>query len=251
MLERYKWLEKATAKIRFGPDRRAVQRELEAHLDDAKECRTAAGLPEEEAEAAVLQAMGDPEAIAEELGRLHRPWWGYLWRASQIALAGALALYILLLGVWAERSNIWAFPGMYLYHYLTWEPYEVEDILEEREIPCTAQIRTGGYTIRAERAVLRKTSQTDPEWTLYLTLDITMSRWGEMLYVGSAVPSVRSSEGEVERYGALVEEAVWGFWQKSEMIVFGLSEDTEWLKLDFGSGVLRRTMRIDLKEAAA
>ena len=90
MLERYKWLNTATAKIRFGPDRKAVQRELEAHLDDAKERHTAAGLPEDEAEAAVLEAMGDPEVIAEELGRLHRPWLGYLWRASQIVLAGTV-----------------------------------------------------------------------------------------------------------------------------------------------------------------
>ena len=31
------WLDTATAKIRFRPDRRAVRRELEAHLEDLRD----------------------------------------------------------------------------------------------------------------------------------------------------------------------------------------------------------------------
>lgn len=242
-MNRIDWLNTATRKIRFGPDRKAVQRELEAHLEDLRE---ASGLEE----GAALQAMGDPIEIAEELGRVHRPWLGYLWRASQIALAGAAAVYILLM-VLLVTGRWWLLPGVQLYDYLTWEEWEVEDILEEREIPCAAQIETGGYTIRASRAVLRKTSETSPEWALYLPLDITLGRWEEALFGWHALTGVRSSAGEAEDYGTLVNYAVWGFWQKSEFIVNGLSEDTEWLELDFGHGALRRTMHIDLTEEAA
>ena len=249
MLERYKWLNTATAKIRFGPDRKAVQRELEAHLDDAKERRTAAGLPEEEAEAAVLEAMGDPEAIAEELGRLHRPWLGYLWRASQIVLAGTVLVYVLLLGVRVVRDGRWLRPGARLYHYLTWESDAPEDA--ERELSCRERVETGGYKIQVERAALRESSMDD--WGMYLdlSLDITLSRWEESLFVWNAVPSVRSDSGEALHHGAFANEAVWGFWQKAELLVFCLPEDAKWVELDFGYGELRRTMRIDLTEEAA
>ena len=34
--------------------------------------------------------MGDPKEIGRALARLHRPWLGWLWRLSQIALAWAV-----------------------------------------------------------------------------------------------------------------------------------------------------------------
>ena len=81
------WLDTATSKIRFTPDRKAVRRELQDHLEDRMEAGKAQGLSPYEAEAAATAAMGDPVALAEELGRIHSPWWGRLWRLSQWALA--------------------------------------------------------------------------------------------------------------------------------------------------------------------
>lgn len=86
-MNRWDWLDKATAKIYFRPDREAVRRELAAHFEDLRED---AGLTEE----AAVEAMGDPDALAEELGRLHRPWWGYLWRVSQVTLILAVLLFL-------------------------------------------------------------------------------------------------------------------------------------------------------------
>lgn len=248
MLERYKWLNAATAKIRFGPDRKAVRQELNAHLEDAIERRSACGQSEDEAEAAALAAMGDPNEIAEELGRLHRPWWGYLWRASQIVLAGAAAGYVLLLVLLAARESLWLLPGVQLYRYLTWESMEPDGVLEERELHCRGQIETGGYTVRVERAVLRETSADGR--ALYLDLDITLGRWEEPLEVWYALTGARSSSGEAEDYRVPANYAAWGFWQKTELVIDGLPEEAEWLELDFGYGGLRRTMRIDLTEVA-
>ena len=81
------WLDTATSKIRFAPDRKAVRRELQDHLEDRMEAGKAQGLSPYEAETAATAAMGDPVALAEELGRIHSPWWGRLWRLSQWALA--------------------------------------------------------------------------------------------------------------------------------------------------------------------
>lgn len=77
------WLYRATRQIRFAPDREMVRQELREHLLDRRDAFLARGLPEKEAEEATTAAMGDPDEIAEELGRLHSPWWGYFWTATR------------------------------------------------------------------------------------------------------------------------------------------------------------------------
>ena len=77
------WLETATKKIRFSGDREAVRRELEGHLLDREERYLALGMSEAEAAKAAARDMGDPEEVAEALGRIHAPWWGYLWKISR------------------------------------------------------------------------------------------------------------------------------------------------------------------------
>lgn len=96
------WLDTATSKIRFTPDRKAVRRELQDHLEDRMEAGKAQGLSPYEAEAAATAAMGDPVSLAEELGRIHSPWWGRLWRLSQWALAIAV-----LVTVFSALPRLW------------------------------------------------------------------------------------------------------------------------------------------------
>ena len=67
------WLDTATGKIRFPPDRKAVRRELQDHLEDRMEAGKAKGLSAYEAECAATAAMGDPEALAEALAKVHAP----------------------------------------------------------------------------------------------------------------------------------------------------------------------------------
>lgn len=82
------WLELATFRIAFIPDRKAVRAELEEHLEDkAMDLRRIfPELTEEEAWERAVSEMGDPMEIGKELARLHRPWLGYLWRVSQVVL---------------------------------------------------------------------------------------------------------------------------------------------------------------------
>ena len=239
------WLDTATKKIRFRPDRRAVRRELKAHLEDL---RDASGMEE----AYVLQAMGDPAELAEELGRVHRPWLGYLWRMSQLALAGAAVMYCLLVVLLAARPGAYRLqlPGRALYHYLTWESSTVEEqnLLEEREIPCGETIKTGGYTIRAERVVLQEVDYEGPQRNLHIDLDITSSQWEEPLALWYAVSGIRFSTGTIEHIDGGVTYAAWGFWQKAQLVFEGLPEDAEWMEIDFGYGQLRRTLHISLTE---
>ena len=102
-MNRSYWLDIATGKIRFGPDRARVRRELENHILDRMEAEEARGLTGWEAEKAAVSAMGDPAPLAEELGRLHRPYWGWLWRLSQWAL-GILLAWAVIAGAGYLRS---------------------------------------------------------------------------------------------------------------------------------------------------
>ena len=92
-----KWLDKATAAIRFGPDRRTVRSELSAHLEDKALDfqRIFPGLTEAEARERAAAEMGDPEEIGKKLARIHKPWLGWLWQFSRfLALAALLLLAV-------------------------------------------------------------------------------------------------------------------------------------------------------------
>ena len=87
-----RWTERAAEGIIFRPDQREVERELLAHLEDkaADLARIFPDMEREEAEKRAVEQMGDPKEIGRALARLHRPWLGWLWRLSQIALAWAV-----------------------------------------------------------------------------------------------------------------------------------------------------------------
>lgn len=90
------WLDTAVSGIRFGLDREEVRAELEAHIEDKvlDLQRIFPGIAEEEARERALTGMGDPEELKISLAKVHRPWLGYLWRASQVLLAAALVLAV-------------------------------------------------------------------------------------------------------------------------------------------------------------
>ena len=98
------WLDRATSKIRFAPDREVVRRELEGHIQDRMDAYLAKGMDRYDAGRAVVADMGDPDEIAAELGRIHAPWWGYLWRLSRWALV--IAALWLAVSVWNEREYL-------------------------------------------------------------------------------------------------------------------------------------------------
>ena len=91
-----RWLDQAVSGIRFGPDRAAVRAELEAHMEDkaADLQRIFPDISREEAEERALSEMGDPAEIGKELARVHKPWLGWLWRASGVLLAMALIAFL-------------------------------------------------------------------------------------------------------------------------------------------------------------
>jgi hypothetical protein len=102
------WCQKATEKIRYGPDRLVVSQELMDHLEDHREALMKQGFTREEAEQKALEAMGSAEEIAPQLGAIHRPWLGYLFsmiRAIAVT-AAAFAIFLTVVNVWSLVFNI-------------------------------------------------------------------------------------------------------------------------------------------------
>ena len=162
------WLDAATKAIRFGPDRRAVRSELSAHLEDKALDfqRIFPGLTEAEARERAAAEMGDPEEIGRELAKLHKPWLGYLWRASQITLGVVLAVGVCQFGGWLWTQVTIPNVGG------TQDSWAVE-------IPFSGgTVQAGQYTIQAE-GTLCLLEQGDDLGTLEVTWRASSPRFWE------------------------------------------------------------------------
>ncbi len=80
------WCYCATMKIKYRPDRKAVSRELQQHIEDRYESFISRGIPHEIAVEKTLEAMGDPKVLASQLAAIHRPFWPYLMVVSRCIL---------------------------------------------------------------------------------------------------------------------------------------------------------------------
>ena len=158
------WVEEATRKIRFKPDRAAVGRELMGHIQDLQEKYEAQGLSPYDAEMQATEDMGNPAAIADDLGRLHRPYLGWLWRLSQWVL-GILLVWAVLTGIGYVR-NLLEYPAAEV--ELPQLPEAVESngawtrrLLEHWDI--TGSVDLGGYRFTVPLAYLQEVTYEGPE----------------------------------------------------------------------------------------
>ena len=162
------WLDRATAGIRFKPDREEVRAELSAHLEDKALDfqRIFPGLTEAEAQERAAAEMGDPVEIGKELAKIHKPWLGYLWRASQIALGIVLAVGVCQFGGWLWTQVTAPNVGG------TQDSWAVE-------IPFSGgTVQAGQYTIQAE-GTLCLVEQGDDLGTLEVTWRASSPRFWE------------------------------------------------------------------------
>ena len=115
------WLDTAVSGIRFHLDRKRVRRELEGHLEDKKADlrRIFPDIPEAEAQSRALAAMGDPEELKTALAKVHKPWLGWLWQASQwvmpLLMFSSLVLSSNCRGI---DCSIWGRNGGRVYHQI-------------------------------------------------------------------------------------------------------------------------------------
>ena len=186
------WCFRAVAQIRFKPDRDAVYRELKAHLEDHYEALLSQGFSTEEAQRLALDAMGAAEEIAPQLGEIHKPWLGYLYRAVKwitIPLC-AWALFLLI-----------AFTGSHIHTLISTANYDSLAAKGEGGYYCKPNVTdsSDGYRFRITEAAVNAEGDT-----LYLELQTTYLPWMQephMTYCFYAVDSLGNSYASREEAG--------------------------------------------------
>ena len=106
------WVNAVCEQVRFRPDHKAIEEELRVHYEDHVKDLLRLGRSRELAEERALAAMGDAREVGRALDRVHKPWLGWLWKASRTLL---LALVLLTLAAALQNSG-----GKNLLYPLTW-----------------------------------------------------------------------------------------------------------------------------------
>lgn len=163
-----RWLDTAVSGIRFYVDRKRVRKELEGHLEDkmADLRRIFPDIPEAEARTRALSAMGDAEELKRALAKVHKPWLGWLWKASQWAVWLALvALNLIGMGTQTGYDNsLWGRSGAEVYH----------------RIQDGERTQLGGYTFQITGAAcLDRPEGTEAADTLQIVLRASTPRFWE------------------------------------------------------------------------
>ena len=278
------WLDTAVSGIRFGPDRRAVRAELEGHIEDrmAGLRRVFPDIPAEEARDRALSAMGDLEELKKELARVHRPWLGYLWRASQVLLA---VMVLLTAWNWEGIGRVFSSGSATNYREQR-EEYRKRfpDSLEEsapgwdRVLAVgagTGPVTAGDYSFSVRRASLFRFEPGDPEnggcyYMVHFTLRGTggapwalpaedLGRWVQVrdsrgrLYRGR---ENRDPEGRSQTGCGWTEHGL--TWREYEGVVFlyqpgeGIIDPSETgeFQVEFDNGMTRFSIPIRWRETA-
>lgn len=279
-LDGFQWLYIATRGIRFRPDRAAVRRELEAHLEDkqADLRRIFPEMSQEEAERRAVESMGDAWEVRKQLAKIHKPWLGYLWRLSQV-LAVLACLWLVSFGLFRGEdaylgddgySELWDvdnLPGTAVMgdqddrRYL---PGDDPNQLLALEIGQTEHV--GGQNVSLRRAALW---QGDNRRELYLYLRVDTWRFWERGVLREEWMKVTDDRGncyalEEGNYYALVTAGdppedgsrasglAWGgyrpFHSGYEVYLRDVDPKARWIRLDYGPTQPLVSFTVELKE---
>ena len=277
------WLDLATAGIRFKPDREAVRAELKAHIEDQAEAirRRHPDLSEEEAERQAADQMGDPEEVGRALARLHRPWLGYLWRVSQVAVALAVALTLCLGGPGLVeqirlRGEIQEREPTLSDYYLWGEdvfslggPFAPEPEEGRPEITRTPlltvcpeeTVELEDFRLRVTQASLWSFRWEDgrEEWWLFWELEAAEVPW--LPLAPEVAQRVRGEDSRGNTYASTLEGHGEGvpyiltngdsgglLSQRFRMSVSGMEPGTEWFRLEYDRDGVEWSLTIPLTE---
>ena len=225
------WLDTAVKKIRFKPDRKQVRKELEEHIEDkALDLqRIFPDMTREEAQERAAAEMGDPAEVGKELAKVHKPWLGYLWRASQVLLA--LTILNFMAAVGTLRYNPDRGP-------------ELEGTVEAVFVGQEA-VRVNTYTLWVEEAsLLQGTGELHITWRaaspcFWETPNGEFSQaWTGVDDQGTIYTSIWDRALDGERMPPYVSSLrftgalVW----RGEQTVYGVPQEAQWIQINIETG---------------
>lgn len=160
------WCTHAVCEIAFPPDRKRVSQELLDHMNDHCDDLIAQGYPADDAKKLTIDAMGNADEIAWQLAAIHRPFWGYLLRASRILLIALLLITVIPFSLFISNPKYSEPPAG------RFDPYTLTYICDETgsttPILITAPKRSvscNGYTIRVSKAVWTHTEHPSSQYS--------------------------------------------------------------------------------------
>lgn len=77
------YIREVTSHVKFPFDRRAIAKELQAHMEDLYEDLLSQDIDEEQAAQLTVDYMGDSEELGKELNEVHHPLWGWIWLVTR------------------------------------------------------------------------------------------------------------------------------------------------------------------------
>lgn len=252
------WLARATRGIRFKPDREAVLTELREHIEDKSldYQRIFPGMTWEEARQRAVSEMGDPEEIGRELARIHKPWLGYLWTVSKVALglAAVAAVIAGMSGLMAGGAWLRIGDGLKSTHpeaRVTWvEPcsdriYVDGDLVlmtEAARMQFKEELRVGAvlrtvspfFWERENYNLCRRIRAVDSLGNEYPSYEERWGTWGDNAEEWNYVNGHGDGCGPFHK-----DYPIW---------VYGVDPKAEWVRLEYDWMDRSFSMTIDIKE---
>lgn len=162
------WRERVVEQVRFKPDRKDIAAELTAHYEDHVRDLERLDYPWQLAGERALAAMGDPEQIGKALDQVHKPWLGWLWKASRALLTMACLLLACVVLIWGMPDvEAWLRPTTTLGSLS-------ED--DGQALACPSDVEMGPYTLHTE-AVQYAEGAAPREGKDTLVLSMTSTTW--------------------------------------------------------------------------
>ena len=187
------WCDAAVDRIIFPPDREAVHQELLNHLYDHYDDLVEQGVDRETAQTMALAAMGSAAEIAPQLAAIHRPFWGYLLRATRVLL-------VLILTVAAVAASVQLLRTSYYDPSDSVGLQPFDETLAYRDFGTYERVfyaqpgvtaRSDGYVFTLTKAAVWHRNENDPATaykdpdTLYFQMKVFNPRpWAEFTDIG-------------------------------------------------------------------
>ena len=264
-----KWCRDAVSRIVLPRDRIMVEQELMGHLEDRYDYFREQGFTPDDAEMLSLDSMGNPQEIAPELGRIHRPFWGRTAQVTRILLIAVLCLSLFFAGA-SLLTNFYLRPAFSSPTYESYDPYSTtEAILKvgyaNRVFYSEPKVsfRSDGYRVTVTKAALWHSGRVNAAgvseefYPLYLQVKVTNPRiWSEEDTVSRWL---WAEDDNGNRYDAPYESVpgansihVRSFrtdpWTSvHELVIRDLgTSDARWIDLHYSRGNRDHTIRIHL-----
>ena len=111
------WCRAVLQQVRFWPDCDAIRKELTNHYEDHVKDLQRIGYDEALAKTRALAAMGDAEEVGRGLDKAHKPWLGWLWVWSKVALFVVVSFMVLCVFYYSiPQLRSWFDPAPYFEH---------------------------------------------------------------------------------------------------------------------------------------